>query len=120
MLFGHERYFISTNCADLRCAFVEKLRDSNFKTHPSDGWRRPGEALCIALGGQRGDTSDPAFVREEGAISYCVFASDGTFVSLSLLESWRPARKQFVRGRAFKSFGSSEMTDEQTYSADGG
>jgi hypothetical protein len=75
-------YFISQNCQNLECKFVDKLK-SDRPEHSLDN--RAGVTMCKFLGG---GVEAITIGGNKGTASRCVFTSDHTSISLNLLESW--------------------------------
>lgn len=78
----NESYFISQNCMDLSCDFVQKLKKNGLTLSENS---RPGLSTCKALQG-----SPDTVHFKEGKRSHrrCVFVKDASFISLNMLESW--------------------------------
>ncbi len=77
-----ESYFISRNCLDMSCKFIQTLRQKGLSHSVLN---RPGLVTCTNLDGAY-DTfkikkSDKTYLR-------CVFKEDRSSISLNLLESW--------------------------------
>lgn len=75
-------YFISGNCKNLSCDFMNRLRKHKL-THSPD--ERPGVMICNAL---EGAVEEVTLSGISYPIQRCVFSKDKSFISLNLLESW--------------------------------
>ena len=77
-----DTYFISRNCMDLSCPFVQVLKKKGLSHSQLD---RPGAITCKNLGGAIDsiimNKSTKTFLR-------CVFKQDHSSISLNMLESW--------------------------------
>lgn len=77
-----ETYFISRNCKDLSCKFIQKLKKSKL---PHSEKNRPGTTACRFLGGEVESVTLNGLKEK---ISRCIFTDDHSSISLNLLESW--------------------------------
>lgn len=77
-----DTYFISGNCSDLKCKFIERLKVKKMKYSEEE---RPGVTLCRAI---QGVPEDIALPDSKLTITRCLFTKEKTSISLNLLESW--------------------------------
>lgn len=81
-LQNDETYFMTSDCVDLSCKVVQKLKS---KSVPHSETERPGALFCKSLGGVVEE------VRLQGGklkIQRCLFTQEKSSLSLNLLESW--------------------------------
>lgn len=77
-----DTYFLSKNCSQLNCQFIERLRKIKITANDRE---RPGATTCHALKGMVEEVGLPGSTLK---IQRCLFPKEGTSISLNLLESW--------------------------------
>ncbi len=78
---GMDLFFISENCSQMKCDFIEKIKTTTFDYRSTE---RPGRIQCSALGG----VVEKIKIENRTENLRCIFYKDQSFISLSLLESW--------------------------------